>query len=158
MQILAVDHVGIRIRDAERTLAFYRKLGFELVYQSPEARVIVVRNPAGVELNFIVNADAPAAGTPATGAVTGGAAATDTATDTPGNVLMDIPEKHPGITHVALRVDDIDGAMAHLEAQGIAISDGPVRLGGNLSLFVRDPDRTVIELNAPAPADAPGPS
>lgn len=148
MQILALDHVGIRVRDAERTLAFYRKLGFELVYKDPHDRVIVVRNPAGVELNFIVNADAPAAGE----------AATEAATDTASNVLMDIPERHPGITHVALRVDDIDGAVAHLKARGIAISDGPVRLGGNLSLFVRDPDRTVIELNAPAPADPPGAS
>lgn len=128
MQILRVDHVGIRVRDADRSLAFYANLGFEVVYRDPHERVIVLRNLAGVEINLIVNAHA----------------------DEP-NMLMDVPEKHAGITHVALRVDDIDATVAHLRQHGIDITDGPVRLGSQLSLFVRDPDRTVIELNAPAP-------
>lgn len=128
MQILRFHHAGIRVRDAARALEFYRKLGFEKVYEDPDDRVIIARNPAGVELNFIVNANTPAG----------------------DNVLMDVPEKHPGITHVALRVDDIEAAVAHLQAQGIPITEGPVRLGDSMSVFVRDPDRSVIELNAPA--------
>ena len=130
MEIMRVDHVGIRVRDADRSLAFYANLGFEQVYRDPHEPVIVVRNPAGVELNLIVNAHA----------------------DEP-NMLMDVPEKHAGITHVALRVDDIDATVAHMRQHGIEITEGPVRLGPQISLFVRDPDRTVIELNAPAPDD-----
>lgn len=126
--IEAVDHVGFRVADAERSVAFYGKLGFSVTFRSTAAPVLVLRNAAGVEINLIVNANAPP-GSP--------------------NVLMDIPEKHAGITHVALRVASIEDTQRELGALGIAITEGPVRLGGGLSLFVRDPDGAVIELRAP---------
>jgi catechol 2,3-dioxygenase-like lactoylglutathione lyase family enzyme len=43
---------------------------------------------------------------------------------------------------------DIEAAKQRLEAAGIALSGGPVRFGpGAQGLFVRDPDRNVIELH-----------
>jgi lactoylglutathione lyase len=64
------------------------------------------------------------------------------------NVLMDVPAKHPGITHIALLCADIHAAKARLEAAGIAISGGPVRFTPTAQgIFVRDPDRNVIELH-----------
>jgi lactoylglutathione lyase len=61
---------------------------------------------------------------------------------------MDVPEKHPGITHFALHCPDILAAKAAVEAAGIALSGGPIRLGGVAdAIFVRDPDRNVIELH-----------
>ncbi len=64
------------------------------------------------------------------------------------NVLMDIPEKHPGITHIALLCPDIMAAKAFLENAGIPLSGGPVRFTVNTqAIFVRDPDRNVIELH-----------
>jgi lactoylglutathione lyase len=63
------------------------------------------------------------------------------------NVLMDL-EKHPGITHVALLCPDIMAANTRLEAAGIPLSGGPVRFGADAqAIFVRDPDRNVIELH-----------
>ena len=59
---------------------------------------------------------------------------------------MDVAEKHPGITHLALRVSSIAATERLLASAGIAESGrrgaDPVR-----SIFVRDPDRNVIELS-----------
>ena len=122
-----VDHIGIRVRDLDRALGFYRVLGFELVHKVTFDAVAIIKNAAGVEINLIINANA---GDPAR------------------NILMDVGEKYAGFTHVALRVGSIPATMAALKANDIPITDGPVKFGddGGVSLFVRDPDRNVIEL------------
>ena len=52
------------------------------------------------------------------------------------------------LTHFALLCPDIMAAMQRLEAAGIPLSGGPVRFGpGAQGIFVRDPDRNVIELH-----------
>jgi lactoylglutathione lyase len=49
-------------------------------------------------------------------------------------------------------VRDLEHARAHLEAAGISLSGGPVTFGdGSRGMFVRDPDRNVVELNQAAP-------
>ena len=127
IDIERVDHIGVRVRDLDRALAFYRVLGFELLRRAEGDDVAIVRNGRGVELNLVFNANA---GEPA------------------ANVLMDVPEKFPGYTHIALRVGSIPATLAVLKANGIAITQGPVSFGdkGQVSVFVRDPDRNVIEL------------
>lgn len=122
-----VDHIGIRVRHLERALAFYRVLGFELAHRATGDDVAIVRNEHGVELNLIFNANAG---------------------DPDANILMDIGDKFPGHTHMALRVASIPATLAVLKANDIAITQGPVSFGekGHVSVFVRDPDRNVIEL------------
>jgi lactoylglutathione lyase len=122
-----VDHIGIRVRNLDRALAFYRVLGFALVRRAEGDDVAIIRNERGVELNLVFNAGA---GDPA------------------ANILMDVSEKFPGYTHIALRVASIPATIAALKANDIAITQGPVSFGesGHVSVFVRDPDRNVIEL------------
>jgi lactoylglutathione lyase len=122
-----VDHIGIRVRDIDRALDFYRILGFGLVHRAANDDVAIVRNENGVEINLIFNANA---GDPA------------------ANVLMDAAEKYPGYTHMALRVASIPATIAMLQANDITITQGPVSFGdsGQVSVFIRDPDRNVIEL------------
>ncbi|MBV9966560.1 MAG: VOC family protein [Alphaproteobacteria bacterium] len=122
-----VDHIGIRVRDLDRALQFYRVLGFAMLRRAAGDDVAIVRNEYGVELNLVFNANAG---------------------DPGANVLMDVPEKFPGYTHIALRVASIPATIAVLKANNIAITQGPVSFGegGHVSVFVRDPDRNVIEL------------
>jgi len=125
IRIEQVDHIGIRVSDERRALAFYRKLGFEVSFRAEGAPVVIVTNAEGVEINFIVNGVEPPEGM---------------------NVLMDVPDKFPGYTHLALRVASIEKTVTELGSLGIEITEGPVRLGSGVSLFIRDPDRNVIEL------------
>jgi lactoylglutathione lyase len=130
MSIEAVHHIGIRVTDGQRAAAFYGLLGFRAVYRDPNDPVVVLKTDSGVELNLVINA-------------------------APGfdgkNRLMDVPEKVPGITHVALRVASIEAAERLVREAGITITEGPKRLGDGVSLFFRDPDANVIELRQDAP-------
>ena len=128
--IKGIAHVGIRVHDLERSLSFYKLLGFEKTIGpiGPEP-VAILEHPAGVEINLVLNA--PSAKEP--------------------NILMDVPEKHPGITHIALECADVLAAKAHLEAAGHSPSGGPVKFPhGAQAVFFRDPDGNVIELHQPA--------
>ena len=124
--IAGFAHLGIRVHDLERSLSFYRLLGFEKTAGpiGPEP-VAILMHPSGLELNLVLNA--PDAQTP--------------------NVLMDVPHKSPGITHLALECPDIAAAAKAIEAAGFTVRDRVTFPTGAQGLFVRDPDGVVIELH-----------
>ena len=127
INIQQFDHIGIRITDRSRSVKFYEALGFKITFEPDFDAVIVMKNDSEVEINLVVNGVDLNKGK---------------------NILMDIPDKHPGLTHVAFRVDSIIGTMSSLQENNIAISQGPVTFGrdGHVSIFVRDPDRNTLEL------------
>ena len=125
--IAGLAHIGIRVHDLERSTRFYALLGFTKTLGpiGPEP-VAILDHPSGVEINLILNA--PNASEP--------------------NVLMDLPAKHAGITHIALLCADLVAAKAYLEAAGFPPRGNPVRFGPDAQgLFVRDPDGNVVELH-----------
>ena len=127
IEIERVDHIGIRVADVDRALNFYKILGFELHNKATNDDVAIIRNKYDVEINLIYNANNDNGGK---------------------NILMDIGDKYPGYTHLALRVASIKGTIEALKENGIRITQGPVSFdrSGHVSIFVRDPDRNVIEL------------
>ena len=129
-QIVGIHHVGVRVRDLNVARAFYEKLGFEFLVGpiGPEP-VAVMLHPAGINLNFILNASADAS---------------------EDNLLMDAPEKHTGFTHIALEIDDRTAVENQLGELGIPITETVELPDGTVFFFVRDPDGNVIELHQPA--------
>ena len=126
-QITGINHVGIRVTSLEQARKFYEQLGFEFLVGpiGPEP-VAIMEHPSGVNINFILNADS---------GVT-------------NNILMDISERHPGYTHMALTVTDIEAVQATIENLGIEITEGPITLpDGGIMIFIRDQDRNVIEFH-----------
>ena len=126
LSIKAIDHIGIRISDKDRSVAFYQDLGFALVADAGYAQghPVILRHPSGVTLNFL-------------------GPSTD---NEAGNILMDVAEKYPGYTHIALEVASLDETKAFLAERGIAIT-GSFTFGDLSAVFIRDPDRNVIELD-----------
>lgn len=127
-EITRVNHIGLRVKDLDVTREFYEKLGFLFLVGpvGPEP-VAIMEHPSGVNINFILNAN----------------------TNTTENILMDIPEKHTGYTHVALEVSDSISAAKKVEALGIVITE-KVEYKGAQFFFIRDPDSNVIEFHQPA--------
>jgi lactoylglutathione lyase len=127
ISVSGLAHIGIRVHDLDRSVRFYELLGFRKTAGpvGPEP-VAILHHESGLELNLILNA--PSAGEP--------------------NILMDIEAKHPGITHFALLCPDLAAATELLATAGIALSGGPIRFGPRAQgIFIRDPDRNVIELH-----------
>lgn len=129
-EITRINHVGLRVSSLEVARDFYAKLGFEFIVGpiGPEP-VAVMEHPSGVNINFILNASK----------------------GEKLNVLMDVPEKHTGYTHIALEVSDLEAVQQQLEGLGMPITEGPIITpDGAKFIFIRDPDDNVIEFHKPA--------
>lgn len=126
-EIIGINHVGIRVTSLEKARAFYEQLGFVFIIGpiGPEP-VAVMEHPSGININFILNADS---------GIT-------------ENILMDIPDKHPGYTHIALDVNNIKSTQQSIVKLGIEITEGPITLpNGSVMFFIRDQDKNVIEFH-----------
>ena len=128
-QIIRINHVGLRVRSLELAKSFYEKLGFNFIAGpiGPEP-VAIMEHPTGININFILNASNDAS---------------------PGNVLMDVPEKHTGFTHIALEITDKKAVELHLKEAGIPITETVELPDGTAFFFIRDPDGNVIEFHRP---------
>lgn len=136
LKIESVNHIGIRIRDKETSAKFYEVLGFEFVSDAgfEDGHPIILKHPSGVVLNLPGPANV----------------------DENNNILMDVDEKYTGITHVALTVESLEEAKTFLADKSIKIT-GSFSFGNMSAIFIRDPDRNVIELDAYGAGD-PGDS
>ncbi len=133
LEITHFDHIGIRISDRETSVAFYELLGFELIADGgyDAGHPLVMVHPSGININLLGPATAKAG----------------------ENVLMDEKPKYPGITHLAVKVKDAEATEAFVTGHDIAIS-GRRTFRGTKTIFIRDPDRNVLELVGPGPSVA----
>ena len=116
-------HTCYRITDPERSVAFYEALGLE------KRREMPIRDEAMNYFLGVPGQDSPEL-------------------ELTHNFGVDSYELGTGYGHVALTVEDLDGTLERLAAQGIEPERPPyqVREGGSRLCFVRDPDGYRIEL------------
>jgi len=133
IDIQKIDHIGIRIREKSRSIAFYESLGFELIIDTgfEQGHPIMMRHPSGVVLNLLG---------PST-------------EEHDENVLMDVERRFAGYTHMALKIGSLAAIEAHFADNGIEIT-GRFSFKDMNAIFIRDPDRNVIEFDA-YPGDDP---
>ncbi|MGV0644202.1 VOC family protein [Mycolicibacterium sp. XJ2546] len=129
-----VSHVGVRVRDLDNSLTFYRALGFAEVKRltvpdEMAAGLLGLAPPIGFAAVYLRN----------------------------GGVILQLltfsgypaPEEAErgmvgaGLTHVSIAVDDIAAAQAAVQAAGGTVVADP---GGGFACMVRDPDGQLLEL------------
>lgn len=109
MKVLKVDHVGIAVKNLEESMKFYEEVlglkseGTEVV---EEQKVKVAFFPVGDSEIELLESTSP-----------------------DGPIARFIEKNGEGIQHVALRVDNIEGALEELRAQGIRLIDEKPRYG-----------------------------
>jgi methylmalonyl-CoA epimerase len=130
-----LDHVGIAVSDLQASLAFFKDVLGLHVEMSEEIRSQQVRAhflSTGQSTLEVLEPTAP---------------------DSPIAKYLD--KRGPGMHHVALRVDDIDAALAHLKSRGIRLIDERARPGaeGAMVAFIHPSAAhgVLVELKQPAP-------
>jgi catechol 2,3-dioxygenase-like lactoylglutathione lyase family enzyme len=129
LRLTALDHVGLTVRDLDRTLRFYECLGLTRLRTSgPNAEGVrsAVMQVGSQELNIFSQSELVSSGT----------------------------ESSVGMDHFCLTVDaaSIDDVVADLRQVGIDIVHGPVERRDGTALFVHDPDGVRVELQLKKPA------
>lgn len=125
MRVHALGHVVLKVRELDRSLAFFNGvLGLPVVARAmirnrPMAFFSIAGNHHDLAL-MEMGGDAPSS-----------------------------PERSPGLAHVAFKIgnglDELRAARSHLQENGVAI-DATVDHTVSQSLYIRDPDGNWIEL------------
>lgn len=122
-EVLKVDHIGIAVKDLEQAKKFYTEvlgmkvMGEEVVEQQ---KVKVCFIPSGDSEVELLESTAP-----------------------DGPIAKFIEKNGEGIQHIALRVDNIENALADLKEKGVRLIDEKPRYGaGGASIAFVHPKAT----------------
>ena len=117
-------HTCYRVHDVDKSVDFYKRLGFE-----ETGRVPIRDEAVNVFMNIPGDGDMPRL-------------------ELTYNFGVDSYDIGTGYGHIAITTSDLDARLAELEEQGIKPEKPPysVREGGSRLCFVRDPDGYRIEL------------
>ena len=131
-----LDHIGIAVSDLPASLAFFRDtLGLHLEASEEIASQKVRAHFLSTGRSSLEMLEATAADSP---------------------IAKYLDKRGPGIHHLALRVDDIHAALAHLKSRGVRLIDERPRAGaeGALVAFIHPSAAhgVLVELKQPAPA------
>jgi len=108
LNILKIDHIGIAVKNLAESSKFYELLGIKSTgtEEVAEQKVKVAFFPVGDSEVELLESTAP-----------------------DGPIARHIEKNGEGIQHIALRVDDLDAALAELKAKGVRLIDEKPRYG-----------------------------
>lgn len=107
MTYLRIDHLGIAVPRLDQAIAAFEALGFraERTHDVPAEKVRAAFLPVGEShLELLEPTD-------------------------PSSVVARFLERRSGLHHVCVLVDDLDAALAGMEARGVPLLDPSPRLG-----------------------------
>ncbi|HOQ41184.1 MAG TPA: methylmalonyl-CoA epimerase [Smithellaceae bacterium] len=108
MKILKIDHIGIAVKNLEESARLYEMLGIQSTGSEvvAEQKVKVSFFPVGDSEIELLESTSP-----------------------DGPIARYIEKNGEGIQHLALRVDNIEAALAELKANGVRLIDEKPRYG-----------------------------
>ncbi len=108
MKILKIDHIGIAVRNLAESSKLYEMLGIQSagVEEVAEQKVKVSFFPLGDSEIELLESTSP-----------------------DGPIAKHIEKNGEGIQHMALRVDNLEAALAELKAKGVRLIDEKPRYG-----------------------------
>jgi len=143
MTIQRMDHVGMIVEDLEAATEFFVELGLEVQstgevederadrivgLEGVRSELVMLQDQNGRRLLELVKFHSPPA---------------------PSSDPL-APSNAPGIRHLAFVVDDVDAAVAGLQARGTELVGEVVSYGNSYRLcYVRGPEGIIIELAEP---------
>jgi LAO/AO transport system kinase len=113
---LSIDHLGIAVTSLEQSIAFYESLGLAVTHRETvlTEKVDIAILPAGDSRVELLQPAAP---------------------DSP--IAKFLEKRGPGLHHVALRVPDLNAAVARIKANGARLLNEPLAgAGGHTYVFV----------------------
>ena len=108
MKILKIDHIGIAVKSLAESSKLYELLGINLTgtEEVAEQKVKVAVFPVGDSEVELLESTVP-----------------------DGPIARYIEKNGEGLQHIALRVDDLEAALAELKAKGVRLIDEKPRYG-----------------------------
>ena len=120
----SLDHIHVRCSDVDASIAYYKKMfdAKEIARGDAKGMPIITLEMAGRQFCFSPKREGV-------------------------DIRVEPDESAWGIYQIALKVDDLDAAMATLKERGAEINRGPLTLGGGLRVFfVEAPDGIEMEV------------
>ena len=124
----SIAHIAFRVRDLDKSLEFYEKLGFpeflRLNNDDKKPWIVYLRVTDSLYLELFPGGDVP------------------------------VERNRTGVDHLSLEAPDIDETVAHLEKLGIVLTsplDADPGIDGNRGCWITDPDGNRIEIMEMAP-------
>ena len=128
LKLKAIDHVALKVKDLDKTLHFYQRLGLTVLRtKGPDSAGLrfAVLQVGSQELNVSCHPDYTSQG----------------------------KDNAVGIDHFCIEVDatSIDEVVAGLKRVGIEIAGGPMERRDSTALILVDPDGVKVELQLKRP-------